>query len=346
MSGRFLPALLAASLLLAACGNTTVSTTDALSDTWLWNGSDWVQAQSTTTPPPRSASAFAYDDATKQVVLFGGVKYDSNDRMNDTWTWDGDSWTLQHPKTSPSPRSHAAMVYDPALHSLLLFGGTFAGIFCRYESDPEVVPCRPSTDVWAWNGSDWKQLSAKFLATWMGFVGSGIAYDYPSRRVVAVGCCGTDTGIETWTWDGSTWKQQPFQNVGCCFDFIFNDRVSGRLSAIANFQLSDGSLDKYLLRWSGVVWVRGAQIVLPRTPKSPYDSWPAGYAYDAQRGEVVALGGGCPDSPGMETWTFDGSTWNLMRPQHEPPARYQAYTTFDAARGTVVMFGGVDNSSC
>jgi hypothetical protein len=59
----------------------------------------------------------AFDPATGDLVLFGG--YDGSYR-NDTWTYDGTTWTQQFPATSP-PRSLASMAFGPASRGLVLF---------------------------------------------------------------------------------------------------------------------------------------------------------------------------------------------------------------------------------
>jgi hypothetical protein len=69
----------------------------------------WVKASPADAPAPRSQPALAYDDATSQVVLFGGQLVGSTSAagevLGDTWTWDGTSWTEQAggaPTSTPS----------------------------------------------------------------------------------------------------------------------------------------------------------------------------------------------------------------------------------------------------
>ena len=69
-----------------------------LNDTWLWNGSNWTQANPTVSPDPRAAHALVYDAAHNKVVLFGGTSSSTN-RFGDTWTWDGTNWTNVTPPT-------------------------------------------------------------------------------------------------------------------------------------------------------------------------------------------------------------------------------------------------------
>ena len=65
----------------------------------------------------------AFDPGTGQLVLFGGTNNEA-DPVNDTWTWDGSTWTQQSPATSPSARHLAsAGAYDPDAGQLVLFGG-------------------------------------------------------------------------------------------------------------------------------------------------------------------------------------------------------------------------------
>ena len=105
-----------ASLTAAACGEGSTSTSNSIrqyNDTWLWNGADWTEAHSAISPSPRTAPALAYDEATHQLVLFGGRSTTGDlSFFDDTWTWDGDAWTQQHPAHSPGGRDEAGLVYD------------------------------------------------------------------------------------------------------------------------------------------------------------------------------------------------------------------------------------------
>jgi hypothetical protein len=125
-------------------------------DTWIWNGAAWAQQppplNPAAAPQPRAFEALAYDPATRTTVLFGGstevcgVVECQTVLLDDTWTWDGTTWSLQAPAVSPVARQAATMAYDPALGELVLFGG----------GDGQ----QALSDTWAWNGATWTQLSA------------------------------------------------------------------------------------------------------------------------------------------------------------------------------------------
>src|SRR5215469_679654 len=118
----------------------------------------WTQQSPATSPPGRLGASMAYDAATRNVVLFGGL---SGITRGDTWTWDGSTWTKQRPATSPPARYNASMAYDAATGNVVLFGGLGHRTCC------------PS-DTWVWDGSTWtKQAPAAHPP---GRLGASMAY--------------------------------------------------------------------------------------------------------------------------------------------------------------------------
>jgi hypothetical protein len=92
-------------------------------DTWTWDGVTWTQQHPLASPPARTDAAMAYDAARQQVVLFAGLDSDQLVRLDDTWTWDGSTWTRQAPPYRPSNRYRHAMAYDAGRRQVVLFGG-------------------------------------------------------------------------------------------------------------------------------------------------------------------------------------------------------------------------------
>jgi hypothetical protein len=164
-----------------------------LADTWAWNGSDWLALQPSVSPPSRDSAAFAYDPATGQIVMFGGIEQVFHPNgfaiRNDTWTWNGTTWTQQHPAVSPPATEGASMAYDPSIGKLVLFGGLG-------------VP----GDTWAWNGSNWSRLNLPSSPP--ARVGAALALDHGAGDVILSGGATTlGTGFsDTWALDGA-WTQ-------------------------------------------------------------------------------------------------------------------------------------------
>ncbi len=181
-------------------GPVTTSPVTALppgTQTWTWNGNVWAQQHPATSPAMAPACA-AFDDATGQLLMFGGLFPQSPA----TWRWTGSNWVRLSPTASP-PNGQCSMAYDPALNTLVLatVGATFGG-------------ARGTPQLWTWNGTNWQQLASTGLP---GDAGTpSIAYDPDAGDlVVLVDANGVDTGAngaiwggaeeETWTWDGGSW---------------------------------------------------------------------------------------------------------------------------------------------
>jgi hypothetical protein len=80
----------------------------------------------------------AYDQATGTMVLFGG---NANTGLpDDTWTWDGSTWTQVFPPTSPPGRVMPTMAYDLGTGNIVLFGGL--GVVRDNDTD--------LSDTWTW----------------------------------------------------------------------------------------------------------------------------------------------------------------------------------------------------
>jgi hypothetical protein len=107
------------------------------------------------------------------------------------------SWVEPQLPSVPSARCCAALAYDKAAQSMLLFGGGNGGIspYVRYG------------DTWIWKNG-WFQLSPTTSPS--ARQASATAYDPTTGTVVLFGGADINNTLlaETWTWDGVTWTQQ------------------------------------------------------------------------------------------------------------------------------------------
>jgi hypothetical protein len=117
-------------VLYGGAGNTPPTN---FSDTWEWDGVNWVPASlirgdGIWNPGARSSHAAAYDPFSERVVLFGGT--DGSGCLGDAWSWNGEGWSrhLLTP-TSPGPRSGLQVWRDDQTNRLLLFGGACGTTF-------------------------------------------------------------------------------------------------------------------------------------------------------------------------------------------------------------------------
>ena len=288
-------------------------------DTWEWDGSAWT-LRATSGPSPRDRHAMAYDSARGVVVLFGGGYRDhlGYHRYDDTWEWDGQSWTFRS-VAGPSPRSSHSMAYDSRRGVTVLHGGSVeekAGY---------------GSDTWEWDGQTWT------LRISFGPLPRQVqAMVYDSARDVTVLFVGLDDGGETWEWDGTAWtlrsNDQALSEFGylMAYDSARSVSVLFGPSAWDTFFYSDGQT----WEWDGTTWVfRGNT-----APTWRY--WHA-MAYDSAHGVTVLFGGRSP-APGYlgDTWEWDGTTWSLSCVTGVPPRERHAMA-YDGARSVVVLFGGM-----
>lgn len=79
-------------------------------ETWGWDGTTWQQFTPATRPPARHGHAMALDPARSRVVLFGGyVAVGTASASDDTWEWDGTTWSQATTTVRPLARSEATM---------------------------------------------------------------------------------------------------------------------------------------------------------------------------------------------------------------------------------------------
>ena len=270
-----------------------------LNDTWTGNGALWSQATSVTVPQVRYGSSEVYDTATGQFLLFGGS--DFTNFYNDTYTWNGSSWTLLSPAHSPAPRSNAGMVYDAALHEVILCGGRGIGLNNTYN------------DTWAWNGTDWTQLSP--LTSPTPLLAAAVTYDAATGDIVVFG--GNDnnaTLAQTWIFSGGNWSEVfPSSSPSAREDVTSQyDPATGNVvlfgGSYANHPLSD------TWTWNGTTW---SQLSPSTVPAARHGE---GMEYDPVRGAVIMFGGAGVSSDLNDTWTWTGSNWQQLVAPPGPPA--------------------------
>ena len=167
-------------------------------DTWIWGGTSWHNATPQSSPPGRYAASMAYDASTRQLVLFGGAgPAGRGSDLDDTWLWNGTSWTQARPVTSPPGLFEATMVTDPLSGHPILFGGDSNGTLLN--------------ETWMWTGDDWRNISAPDSPS--PRYEYAMAADTTNGQVVLFGGLGPNSTNsvpldDTWVWRNGTWTIQ------------------------------------------------------------------------------------------------------------------------------------------
>lgn len=268
-------------------------------------------------PSARSGHAMSYDGNRQVTVLFGG--FDGTTYKNDTWEWDGASWTQRNPSTNPPARADHAMVWDEARNRVVMFGGSGSSSL---------------NDTWEWNGTNWSQKSASVKPSARHH--HAMIYDETRTQTVLFGGLGSTLLNDTWVWNGSSWTQKSVssppparQSHRMAFDVVHGiGLLFGGLS-------SSGPLGDTWL-WNGNIWQQ-KQIA------GPSARYLHTMAYDRRRSTIVLFGGTNGVGVSGDSWElWNGQAW-VLRSNYSgaaPSSRYEHAASFDRGRGATLLFGG------
>ena len=269
-------------------------------DTWAFSKEKgWTQLTPAVSPPPLEGASLAFDPTTETVVLFGGSLThigQSGIYSNQTWTWDGVTWTQQFPPVSPPARNWNApngMVFDSLLGKVVLFGGG-------------AIQVPNLNDTWEWDGAS-KTWTEKFPAHSPSPRTATLAYDENAKQVVLFG--GNTAGVaygDTWTYNGLDWVQhQPMTSPptrtdnALAFDpklkrVVMFGGLAGSCEGCGQPRLNDTWL------WGGVSWTQ------VQTPLSPAPSSGTSFTYNGTTHGMLLFGGWVSDTAFTNTtWFFD-----------------------------------------
>ena len=293
---------------------------------------------------------------------------------NDTWTWDGTTWTKQQPAVTPPPRANARMAYDAVRGVVVLFGGNNA------DGDP-------LGDTWTWDGHNWTKHAT--VPAPPARDEASLAFDPAVGKVVMFGG-EVQAGInsryygDTWLWDGHSWEQATNEaspparhDAAMVFDqargvlLLYggtaepNERAA---AAGAGADLND------TWTWDGKTWTQVASGPSVGNPVVAYDpgtktpilvgalskptlSWDgkawhevagsnglpvlAGAALARDRlGRVIAVGGNTFTALVDGSWTWNGRAWIELKAAELPQPRSGAAIAYDEGNMVTVLFGG------
>ena len=287
----------------------------------------WIQR----TPPgpspsPRLGHRIAYDEIRGKTVLFGGV-LENGLASNETWTWDGTSWTLMPTPGAPFWRLYHTMTWDPVRGKVIMFGGltTFYTLL---------------HDMWAWDGTSWTEIQVTTRPD--ARAGHTMAFD--AARGVLVMYGGKIDGVlanDLWEWNGIDWtKRNPAHTPPVPGQFGGFDYDPIRQKTVLFGGWGGSNVSSNTVEWDGTDWT------LRSPATSPSRRALGAMAYYPPRGTSVLFGGAVDLGIAVaETWEWDGTNWGQLVPSLSPPARLHSVSAYDKARRCLVLFGGHTGSA-
>jgi cysteine-rich repeat protein len=181
-----------------------------------------------------------------------------------------------------------------------------------------------STDMWSFTSGRWAQLTTMTPMMTPRL----IAYDESRDRVVMF------NGSATWEWDGQRWinVSPAVGPTTAGFRRMVYDRARQRIVLVG------GTAETMTWLWDGQSWQPLA------TPTELHGRQNAAVAYDPIRERVVLFSGVRGGNPQTDTWVLEPAGWVQQHPAGSIPApRVLAGFAWDAARGRLVLYGGVDS---
>lgn len=143
----------------------------SLADTWRWRGRAWSMLSPASSPPARRDHAMVFDPVRQRTVLHGGRENAATIGLDDTWEWNGTTWTQMSALGSPPRTSFHRMVFDPLRRRVVAIGEDGG----------------PGTSMSEWDGVTWTAVSVAVAGPQI-ILGSGDAFFDPVRHgIVAIG---------------------------------------------------------------------------------------------------------------------------------------------------------------
>lgn len=279
----------------------------------------WLKVIPANSPPAVAGMAMAYDPLSKKVLSFGG--YDATSYRNDTWLFDGATWTQVNTPVVPPVRAAAGITVDQVSGQLIMFGG--------YNGTNYLG------DTWIWDGATetWTQANPTRVPT---AVTLPMMFSDPvSGRAEMVG--GFDGNLfqnTTWRWTGSNWWQLNPTTVlwARSAAVVANDYAHKTVVIFGGI----GDLNpNNTWTWDGTNWTMQSPATQPPLTFYSAASW------DPILNEVIAFGGGL----GQTTWAWNGSDWVTVPTERAPSLRWSLGMAYDWDAQQLVMFGGQNNTT-
>jgi cysteine-rich repeat protein len=304
--------------------------TRLLNDTWEYDGVSWTLLSPTASPSPRAQHAMAYDSAAKRVVIFGGstIANDVSGSLNETWTFNGATWTQVVTATQPDARIQSAMAYDSFRDRMVLFGGLdSSGRF---------------SDTWELNGATWTKVT--FSVTPDKRSDHAITFDNNAKVLVMFGGI-KDFSVraiplnDLWIYDGAIWQKLspalPVPTGLYGHSMVFDESKHVSVLFGGSTFIDNPVNDTWLLTNPGPqsMWIA----IKTLEPPSVTD---AAMVFDNVRSKALLFGGQEPaGAVTNRSWQYDGRVWRQLAVATTDPYRTRHAMTFDPMRG-VVLFGG------
>lgn len=268
----------------------------APADTWRWTGSNWQQLSPTASPTGRAGGAMVWHELAGVWVMYGSnnTSFFGGPSGNQTWEFNGSTWTQRFPTNSPGGLALMGAAYDGARDRMVVYGGVANSQFPIAEAR-----------TWEYNGIDWTE---KFPANSPGpLERPAMCFHAGIGKVVLFGGIDPQTGgtDDTWSFDGTNWAVIPVSGprpVARTAAKMVYDSNRGVCVLHGGMNFNTGTPYTDTWEFNGTAWTQTS------SPAITPGRLEFAMAMDNARRQVVAFGGEVGFSPSNQTWLY-GATY-------------------------------------
>ena len=266
---------------------------DNYDNTWLWNDNGWTLAHPSASPPGRFDAAAAYNPVTHAVMVYGG-RLGPGQVVDDTWAWDGKTWTALDAGTGgPPPDEGAVMAWDQRLATMVLV-----------VLGPSAAT--PQAETWIWTGTRWSRVPTGDFPPNISL--GPIGFDPVSNSLIGVGFrydTATSSSVVMLRWDGTVWRELSTSHMpACSVAGLALDPMSDRLLLVCDPAELQSSNEEVWM-WTGSDWQSRGLFSGALQP--------GGVVTDAEIGRVLMFGNAVQAAQGLpqpvHVWEWEGSIW-------------------------------------
>lgn len=280
-----------------------------LAETWAWDGTAWSHLSPATEPPAERGAAMAVDPISGHLLLMGGDSFAETVNAqqqnvpiwspnNGTWLWDGTTWT----RVADNPRQGGwpALAVDQATGQLLVNSPDIRGVMTTDDLETG-GPAWYGQGSYLWTGSAWR--SVPTTGQVFHTLGSAIAYDPISKRLIQYGGSGQASTDQTQAYDGTSWKLLDPQTVPQGGPpMAATDENTGQIVMLTPSPDHPDLLATWT--WNGSDWVRQ---VVNEPPSNIIDGGHAQLVWDPALARLILLGGTFTANAPVQMWDWTGT---------------------------------------
>jgi len=255
--------------------------------TWEYNGLEWKQVMTKTSPPARTFfPAMAYDSKREVIVMYGGWD-NTGKNLYDVWEYDGGNWREIVLENTPEKLRFPVMTYHPLWEKIVLFG--------EYQDSA-------TYQTWTYDGASWENLDQDLPDIPLPSMFYQTVYDSCRQKLYLV-------MLSDWLYEfDGTWQilkdesknQLRIRPSSVVYD-SFRDRLVHYGAAWENY---GDPWQSETWEFDGVDWKQVQPLASP-PPRNGH-----AMVFDEGRGVTVLFGGQTQDGVLLnDLWEYDGTTW-------------------------------------